>query len=435
MRWTAAFLLIVLATTIAPVAAQPQTAPRRVVLDNGLTVIVQENHATEVVTLQAWVKVGSRDETDETNGGAHFIEHMLFKGTPRRTVGQIFRDVEAMGGEINASTSYDFTQFYIIAAGRFFDRVLAIQADALQHSTFDPAEFERERLVVIEELNRREDSPSTFSFDLLSTVAFTQHPYRRTVIGPRANLQRMTRDQLYEFYRTFYVPANVTVVVVGDVHAEDVIARVRRAYGGWRTTGPPRQQFPPEPPMTAIRRIVREQDVRVAYLRLGWLGPAARERDVYAMDVLLYVLGRGRAARLVRNVREGQRLVQDISAGFFTSADPNLFLVAAVTEPDALARAEEAILAEIAAVRVGGVTAEELQRAKTLLEGEDIVATSTTRGLASTLGFYATVADLDFALTYREHIRAVTAEDVQRVAQRYLDPQRYAAVVIRPRRP
>ena len=436
MRWTALLLLLaLLAPAVSPATAQSRTAaPLRVVLDNGLTVIVQESHATEIVTLQAWVKVGSRDETDETNGAAHFVEHMLFKGTQRRGVGQIDREVEGLGGILNASTSFDYTQYFIVSASRFFDKILGIQSDALMRSTLDPQEFERERLVIIEELNRRDDTPSTRTFDALYTTAYTVHPYRRPIGGSRAVIQQMTRDQLLGFYTTHYAPGNVTVVVVGDVSAQDAVHKVRRAYGGWRRPAPARQQFAPEPPFGAVRRSVIEGDVRVAYLNMGWLGPAARDRDVYAMDVLLYVLGRGRGSRLARSIQEGQRLVQQISAGFPTALDPTLFSVFAVTEPDNVARVEEVILAEIRGVREQGVSDEDLRRAKTLLEGEEIVSTHTTRGFATTLGFYATVADLEFALTYRDRIRQVSREDVQRVAQRFLDPQRYALVVLQPRR-
>jgi len=436
MRWTALLLLLaLLAPAVSPATAQSRTAaPLRVVLDNGLTVIVQESHATEIVTLQAWVKVGSRDETDETNGAAHFVEHMLFKGTQRRGVGQIDREVEGLGGILNASTSFDYTQYFIVAASRFFDKTMDIQSDALMRSTLDPQEFERERLVIIEELNRRDDTPSTRTFDALYTTAYAVHPYRRPIGGSRAVIQQMTRDQLFLFYTTHYAPGNVTVVVVGDVSAQAAVHKVRRAYGGWRRPAPARQQFAPEPPFGAVRRSVIEGDVRVAYLNMGWLGPAARDRDVYAMDVLLYVLGRGRGSRLARSIQEGQRLVQQISAGFPTALDPTLFSVFAVTEPDNVARVEEVILAEIRGVREQGVSDEDLRRAKTLLEGEEIVSTHTTRGFATTLGFYATVADLEFALTYRDRIRQVSREDVQRVALRFLDPQRYALVVLQPRR-
>ncbi len=429
-------LLASLITSIAPATAQTRLpAPVRVVLDNGLTVIVHENRAAEIVTLYAWVKVGSRDETEELNGAAHFVEHMLFKGTRKRKVGQISREVESLGGILNASTWYDWTSYFIVASSRFFDRMLDIQADALMNSTFDPEEFERERLVVIEELSRREDIPSTRAYDVLSTTVWTVHPYRRFPGGTRPVIRAMTRDGLFAFYKTYYFPQNVTVVVAGHVNANDVVARVRRVYGSWRGALPPRIPATPEPALTSVRRTVIAADVRVTTMRLGWLGPGVRDRDVYAADVLLYALGRGQASRLARTVRDRLRLVQQISVSFSTLADPGLFTILAVSEPDAQARAEEAILAELTAIRAEGITEDELRRAKTLLEGEVVVGSHTSRGMAAVLGEYATIADVEFVLTYLDRIRQITRDDVQRVAQRFLDPQRYAVAVVRPRRP
>lgn len=434
MRRLILLLILILAVPALPgSAAPPKAGLTRVSLDNGLTVLVFENHAAEIVTLEAWAKVGSRDETDELNGAAHFIEHMLFKGTARRKVGQISREIESLGGILNAGTSWDFTYYFISAASRYFEQILDIQSDALIRSTFDPEELERERKVVIEELNLRDNTPTTRVAELLYGTAFATHPYRRPIGGSREVLQRMSRQQLLEFYRARYAPATVTVVVVGDITTDDVIAKVRQAYGAWRATAAPRPAVAAEPPYTGVRRGELDLDVRVAYLRMGWLGPSVRDRDFYVMDVLAYALGRGRASRLFRNIRERQRLAQEISAGFPTTLDPQLLQVSAIMEPQDVARAEQAVLAEIADIRERGITEEELQRAKALVDGEYVLDNHTTRGLAFSLGYYATIAQPELALTYRDQIKQVTREDVQRVARTYLDPQRYAIAVIRPR--
>lgn len=427
------FILILAVSVLPGSAAAPKAGLTRAVLENGLTLLVYENHAAEIVTLEAWAKVGSRDETDELNGAAHFIEHLLHKGTQRRKVGQIFREIESLGGIFNAGTSWDFTYFFISAASRYFDQILDIQADALMHSTFDADEMERERKVVIEELNLRDNTPATRVAELFYGAAYTTHPYRRPIGGTREVLQRMPRQQLVEFYRAHYAPGTVSVVVVGDVATDDVIAKVRRAYGAWRGTAVARPTASPEPAFTGVRRTELELDVRVAYLRLGWLGPSVRDRDFYVMDVLAYALGRGRASRLFRNIRERQRLAQEISAGFPTALDPALVQISAVVEPQDLVRAEQAILAEIAEIRDQGITEDELQRAKALVDGEYVLDNHTSRGLAFSLGYYATIADPELALTYRDQIKQVTRDDVQRVARKYLDPQRYAIAVIRPR--
>jgi zinc protease len=425
------FLLLTILVPPAPAAA-PAAPLIREVLANGLTVIVAESHASDVVTLNAWVKVGSRDETDELNGAAHFVEHLLFKGTRRRKAGEISREVESIGGLLNASTSLDFTQYYIVAASRFFDRILDIQSDALMNSVFAPEEVDRERTVVLQELALIDDSPGRSAIVRLYSIAYRRHPYERPVGGDRAVIQRLTRDRLYEFYRRYYGPANVTLVIAGDVVAAEVLAKVRRVLGPWRHAVQGRAAGGAEPSLDTVRRAFDERDVRVTTMALGWIGAAVRNPDHYALDVLMYVLGQGRGARLGRSLRDRQQLVQSVSAGFQTAVDPGLFVITAVMEPPQQPRAEQAVLAELAILRDAGITEDELARAKTLVEMDTLTARLTSRGRASTIGFSATIADLAYHETYLDRIRSVTREDVRRAATQYLDPQRYAIVVVQP---
>ncbi|HEY6102873.1 MAG TPA: pitrilysin family protein [bacterium] len=433
-RMMLVFLLLALLAHPAPAA--PTTRPvTREILANGLTVVVAESHATDVVTLNAWVKVGSRDETDELNGAAHFVEHLLFKGTRRRQVGEISREVESVGGQLNASTSFDYTQYYIVAASRFFDRILDIQADALMNSTVDPVEVDRERTVVLQELALIDDSPGRSAFTRLYSLLYPGHPYRRPVGGLPEIIRRLTRDQLFEFYRAHYGPSNVTLVIAGDVNTAETMARVRSVLGPWRHLVQGRAAAVAVPPPSEVRRAAVAQDVRVATILLGWIGADVRNPDHYALDVLVYVLGQGRGARLIRSLRDRQQLVQSVGASFGTSLDPGLFAISAVADPQQAGRVEQAILAELSVLRDQGVSADELNRAKTLIEMETLVDQQTSRGWASNLGFAATIAGLDYHETYLGRIRAVTAADVQRAAGRYLDPQRYALVLVQPRSP
>lgn len=404
----------------------------RSVLENGLTVIVQEHRAADVVALHTWVRGGSKDEDDETNGAAHFLEHMLFKGTAKRRAGEMDREVEGVGGVLNAGTSLDWTYYHVVSSSRHFDQMLELQSDAMMRSTLEPSELERERRVVLEEINRRDNFPTTRALELMRGLAFTVHAYRRSVLGTRATIERMPRETLQRFYRTYYVPDNMTVVVVGNVRASQALASVRRAYAGFSGPSVLRQPAPVEPPIEGVRRLVAEQDVRVAYLVLGFPGPTVRDRDVHATDVLAYALGRGLGARLRQQVVERARLAQSIGVSFLTTEDPYLFVISAVAEPAHAERAEAAILAEVAAVADQGITEVELARARNLLEGEHIYGTHTTRGQAYTLGFYATIADLEFASAYLARVRQVTRDDVQRVARRLFDARRYAVAVIRP---
>jgi zinc protease len=411
-------------------AAAPLVRQR---LDTGLTIVAEELGGDAPVALQTWVRVGSKDESDDTNGAAHFLEHMLFKGTARRKTGEMDRAVESLGGVLNAATSVDFTYYYVVGAGRDFDQLLDLQSDAIMNSTIDPGEVDRERTVVIEEISRRDNFPGALALEMLRASAYAEHPYRRSVLGPRRGIERMSRDVLLDFYRAHYVPANITVVVVGGVPAREAVTKVARAYATFARPAPARPPRPSEPPITSVRRSVAEHDVRVAYLALGFPAPSVRDPDVYATDVLSYLLGRGLGARLRQQVLERGRVVQSISAFFPTQEDPALFVIQAVAEPGQVERAEASILAELAALRDQGVTDVELARAKNLLEGEHLYESHTTRGRARDLGLASTIADVEFANTYVARGRAVTRDDVVRVARRLFDPTRYASAVVRPR--
>ena len=432
---TSALALALVLPAVGPPAGAATPAGRLVRhrLDTGLTIVAEEHTASGLVALHTWVRVGSKDENDETNGAAHFLEHMLFKGTARRKTGEMVRAIEGVGGILNAATSVDFTYFYVVGAGRDFDQLLDLQSDAIMNSTIDAGEVDRERTVVIEEISRRDNFPGTLAFEMLRAAAYTTHPYRRSILGPRAGIERMPREVLLNFYRAHYVPANLIVVVVGSVPARDAVANIARVYAPFTRPAPSRPPRPAEPQITGVRRSVVEQDVRAAYLALGFPGVSVRDPDLHATDVLAYLLGRGLGARLRQQVLERARVVQSISAFFPTQEDPSLFVIQAVADPAQVERAESAILAELAGVRDRGVTDAELARAKNLLEGENIYESHTTRGRAYDLGLASTIADLEFAHSYVERIRRVTRDDVQRVARRVFDPNRYVAAVVRPR--
>src|SRR6478609_36225 len=205
--------------------------PVRYQLDNGLTVVLQENHAAKVVAFQAWVAVGSADEPADLAGIAHVFEHMLFKGTARRGVGQIAQEVEAAGGEINAWTSFDQTVYHLVMASRFFDTGLDILADALQNSSFDPQELERELKVVLEEVKQGEDNPARVATQTLFGTSYLKHPYRLPVIGYTKTVKSFTRERLLDFFHRWYVANNVTLVVVGDFDPQKAKKKIAEAFG------------------------------------------------------------------------------------------------------------------------------------------------------------------------------------------------------------
>ena len=199
-------------------------------LDNGLKGVLEENHAAPVVALQVWIKIGSADERDEEAGMCHFIEHMIFKGTEKRKVREMAREIESLGGSINAYTSYDETVYHVTLASRYAEVGLDILADAIQHSVFDTAEFEKEREVVLEEIRMGEDAPGRRIFKQTMGTVFRKHSYRRPIIGYESTIGRITRDQMLRFFRRWYVPNRMVFVAVGDFDRFDMERKVKEVF-------------------------------------------------------------------------------------------------------------------------------------------------------------------------------------------------------------
>ncbi|MGH7961482.1 MAG: M16 family metallopeptidase, partial [Candidatus Binatia bacterium] len=266
-------------------------------LDNGLRVIIQEDHFAPVVAIQIWVKAGSADETADVAGAAHVHEHMIFKGTAHRPVGAIAAEVESSGGQINAFTTADHTVYHVVLASRHFATGLDILADAIQHATFDRHELEKELQVVMEEWKRGEDSPTTRAATELFRLAYTLHPYGRPVIGYRETIEALNRERVLNFYQRWYHLTNMTLVIVGDVDRETTRQEVVRLFAPRGTMTLPVRPRVPEPPQQGLRLSIMDMNVEESYLYLGFHIPAAEHDDVFALDLLSYILGGGESSR------------------------------------------------------------------------------------------------------------------------------------------
>jgi zinc protease len=389
--------------------------------DNGLQVLLAPHRAAPVVAMQAWVHVGSADETDDATGIAHVFEHMLFKGTRRRGVGEIARDVEGAGGEINAWTSFNQTVYHVVLASRYFDTALDVVADALLASSFDPVELEREREVILEEIRQGQDDPGRSVAQALFSTAFVRHPYGRPVIGTAEAVRALTRDHLLDFYRTWYVPNNMTLVIAGDFDPEVARARVAQAFAGAQGVRVPRRHVR-EPRQTAARSSVLGQDVREAQLALGFHIPPLRAPETAALDVLAIVLGQGESSRLATVVRRRQELVTGVYAYAHSLRDPGLLVVGATLTPDRLDEALGAIAREVFRLAVDEIEDAEIEKARRVIRADTVYQQETAQGAARKLGFYESVAgDAAFEATYLAQAQQVTAAQVREVAERFLD--------------
>jgi zinc protease len=397
--------------------------PARHRLTNGVTVIHEALHTSRVVAFQIWVQVGSADEGPEEAGLAHLHEHMLFKGTATRGPGEVARDIEAHGGEVNAWTSFDHTVYHVVMASDFARVGLSVLADAVRAPAFDREELAREVEVVVEEIKRAEDTPSRrASRDVFST-SFLSHPYRLPVLGTQESVRSVTREKITDFYRRHYLPSAMVLVAVGDVEQAPLLSWAEELLGGdWgRGAALPRKRAV-EAPRTQRRFLLRPDDVKEAHLHLSFAAPAVDHEDVPALDVLAMLAGQGESSRLQRAVKREQRLVNDISAYAYTPMDPGLFGVGFTARgPEAL-KALRATSEVLSGLVKTPCSAGELQTLKAHVESDAVYQRETVQGLARKLGFYETsLGGFEAEARYLTKVEALTPEAVQAVAKKTLD--------------
>jgi zinc protease len=418
--------------TIAADALAGTGDVQRVVLPNGLTLLVRRDETAPVVAIVTYVKAGYFDETDDIVGIAHVLEHMFFKGTERRAVGAIAQETKASGGYLNAHTIYDHTSYYTVLPAASFARGLDIQADAYAHSIIDAAELANELEVIIQEAKRKEDNPSAVASETLYELMHDTHRIRRWRIGREAGLRKLDRDAMLRFYRNYYRPSNTILSIVGDVAVEEVVRQVEATYGQLPDAPIDRSRGPEERGSGGFRYREWTGDIALTQLVLGWRTPGTLHTDTAALDLLGMILGTGRASRLYRAVRERQ-LASSISAHNYTPSEIGVFSIHAETRPENTAAAAQAVWSQIADIRDAGVGVHELERARRVTESRWIRRLESMEGQASHLAEWEALGDWRLGEHYLEALMTVSADAVQQVARTYLSPDRAGIVVYRPR--
>jgi zinc protease len=409
-------------------------APIRHILPNGIPVIIQEHRTSDVAALQLWVRAGGRDEAAAELGLAHYLEHMLFKGTATRPAGFIEREVEGVGGRMNAGTSWDYTFYHTVLPAKQVVAAIEMLADVGVNASLEAGLLEAEKQVVLEEMRLNDDSPRRYLVRQLFSAAYEGHPYGRPVIGRAELITALSRDTLVSFYRRHYVPEMFTLVVVGAVNPDEVLRVARSTLGALPRSGARRLPPPPPPPPRAAR-VDAVRPGGQAHLGLAWQAPRLDHADTPALDLLMSILGRTKASRLVASLRERQGIVSAIGSGLSAMEGAGLVMITAQLEPEQIPRAETEILGEIRRVRDGGVTATELKRAITAAEVDHEFSIETAEGRARAYGQAETIWRLEEELRYVDRIRSVTVAHVQAAARRYLDLERYARVALVPPKP
>ena len=400
-------------------------------LTNGLTVLVRRDRSAPVVAIVTYVNAGYFDETDDVVGIAHVLEHMYFKGTPGRGVGEIAKQTKAVGGYLNAATIYDHTVYYTVLPSSGFLQGLDVQADAYARSLIDRDELARELEVIIQEAKRKADNPPAVATETLYELLHDRHRIRRWRIGREPGLRQLTRAALMAFYRNFYHPGNTVLSIVGDVDPDEALLEVQNKYGSIPSGEPSRRPGLTEEGVSGFRHREWTGDIGQTQLAFGWRTPGTTHPDTPALDLLASVLGSGRASRLYRAVRE-RRLASSVGAYNYTPTEIGVFVVHAETTPSSTRNAARAIWAQLRAIREGDVAELEIERAKRIYESRWVRRLEDMEGQANYLAEWEALGDWRMGDRYLERLLTTTRDDLVAVSDRYLDPNNTGTIVFRP---
>ena len=409
-------------------------------LPNGLTIIA-EQMPVEAVNLNIYLNVGSFLETDAINGMAHFLEHMVFKGTSRLAAGEFERLIEERGAVTNAATSQDYTHYYITTAPKDFAALAPLQIDVVTNPRIPDDDFEREKLVVLEEIRRSQDSSSRRIYQQAIEVAFARLPYRRPVLGPEAVIESVTAQQMRFFHATHYQPTAMTAVAVGNLPVDELINIVADGFAS-QSGNVPTAEFvgkksrpAPEP---AFARVVRQEHIdpslKQARLIMVWRVPGLVDlSETYPLDILAAILGSGRTSRLVKELREERQLVNNISVSNMSNRIQGLFYLSAQLPSENIAQVEQIITEHISQLQTTLVTEAEIARIRRQVANRYIFGTETPSDRADLYGYYqSVVGDLTPALNYPQQIQSLDATTIQLAARHYLSPTAYGIITVKP---
>lgn len=401
-------------------------------LDNGQTVVIQEVKNNPIVTIDTWIKTGSIDEDDSNNGVAHFLEHLFFKGTKNHESGEFDQILETKGAITNAATSKDFTHYYVTIPSKDFDLAMELHGDMMLHPLIPRNEMEKERKVVLEEINKDLVSPTRILQENLNSMMYTTHPYKRKVIGRSDVIETITRDQVLNFYNAHYSPSNMITIVVGDVDTNHALERIKEVFNA-EYKKQTKTIYQKESQLTSQQKKVEYIKTESGYMVIGFRGTPINDNDSYALDVLSTILGDGRSSVLNQVLKEKKRLAFSVDAGNSTFRDDGIFYISANFEPEKCKQVQSAIFDEIKNIQDKGVSDEQLSLAKNIIERNTYYSRESITNIATEIGYtMALTNDIKFYDTYLDKIKSVSKDEVKRVANKYLGENRSAVSIILP---
>lgn len=429
-------LLFVLGIIFTPALAQVHEYQ----LDNGMKLLVREDHRAPVVVSQVWYKVGASYEHNGITGVSHVLEHMMFKGTEKHGPGEFSRIIAENGGRENAFTSKDYTAYFQQLEASRLAVSFELEADRMRNLTLPEEEFQKERQVVIEERKlRTEDKPRSLTFEQFNATAFTASPYRHPTIGWMNDLNNLTVKDLEQWYRRWYAPNNAVLVVVGDVQPDKVYALAKKYFGRLSPSAIPELKPRIEPEQDGERRMVVRQPAELPYLIAGYhvpvLNNADPEWEAYALEVLTGILSSGRSARLPARLVRGKQIAAGVSAGYdLYSRQDDLFILSGTpARGHDVTELEQALEQEIESLKNEPVSEQELERIKAQVVASDVYEKDSVFYQAMQMGILETVGlGWQTMEEYREKVNAVTAEQIQAVARKYLRQENRTVAILDP---
>lgn len=438
--------LVLFSISIAPIYAK-ETAKesdftpnffkgvQKEVLSNGLTVITLERKDFPIVAVNIFVNTGGINEDEKTSGISHFCEHLFYRGTQKRTGIELKKEIEELGGVFNAETSKDMTRYHLTVPSEYGLQALEIYCDSAVNSNYEPESIEQERKVILEEYNLTRQNPAVIIRDKLYSLAFSQHPYVKSVIGTQETLKAFSRDDFLRYKKRFYSPENMTIVLVGNFNRNKYITFLKDFFKDIPGDQPTRSNHYANNALTCNKEVIEVGDFNstMAFFTLAFRSPGILDReDVLAMDMIIFMLGNGKNSIFSRELNKKMKLVDDMNADYLTSRDPGLIIFSAQVPPEKIGVLKESVLKILEDLKQGNFSEEEMKKARNLLLKTYTYGNETCDGKADALGFYETLSDMDFALNYITKVENMKKEDIVRAANKYFG-ENYILYVMKPK--
>ena len=420
------------------VSASPILPYTLTTLDNGLDVLVKEVHSAPIVAVYLWCNTGSVNEEERLHGISHFYEHMFFKGTEKRGVGEIDRAIKSLGGYNNAFTSKEYTAYYVVLPSENFTLAFDVLLDAIRNSSFPEDEIQKELGVIKEEINRKEDNPTGKIYEEMFKILFPGSPYAHPVLGTKESISGLTRDDFKNYLNSFYVPNNMTAVVVGDVKTKDAINEIKKLTTDWKPDPAVKDRMVSFdiPKREGICGFTLEKDVNMSYVMMAFRTEGFGDlKENITLDVASSVIGEGRSSRLYRRLVEEEQIASSVQAFIYPLKQSGLFVIFGTMDRSNVQAFQNGVLEEINRLRTETVNYDELQKAKTMLKADFQFANETNADIGQTLGHYITLGYIDHVTEYEKNIEVVSSKDIAYYASKALNPDSYAVGVINQRIP